>query len=163
MIKVKNGVATREPVPHFLLGLMPDSLADLSWTDPALGVSDCAWWPEIDQSPALGDWQEYGEETLTPDSENRVVVVTRAIVPMSDERKAVVMQEKLQAISDEMQRKIREKYAIEDEQYFARIGVGVALGVYEFQADEREALLEFGAFVESIRQWGRDERAKLAL
>lgn len=69
----------------------------------------------------------------------------------------------LKAIDDQIQVKIREKYALEDEQYFARIGVGVALGVYEFQAGEREALLEFGAFVESIRQWGRDERAKLAL
>lgn len=163
MIKVKNGTATREPVPYFLLGLMPDSLADLSWTDPALGVSDCAWWPEVDQSPALGDWQEYSEETLTPDNDARVVVVTRAIVQMSDERKAVVMQEKLQAINNEMQRKIREKYALEDEQYFARIGVGVALGVYEFQAGEREELLEFKDFVEAVRQWGRDERTKLAL
>lgn len=163
MIKIKNKTPIREPLPAFLVGLNTESLADLSWTDPELGVSDCAWWPEIDQSQTLGDWQEYGEETLTPYNEARVVVATRAIVPMSDERKAVVMQEKLQAIGDEMQRKIREKYALEDEQYFARIGVGVALGVYEFQAGEREALLEFGAFVESIRQWGRDERARLAL
>lgn len=163
MIKVKNGIATREPLPHFMLGLMPDSLADLSWTDPTLGVSDCAWWPEIDRSPALGDWQEYGEETLTPDNEARVVIVTHAIVPMSDERKAVVMQEKLQVISDKMQRKIREKYALEDEQYFSRIGVGKALGAYEFQEGEEAELLAFGAYVESIRQWGRDERAKLAL
>ena len=69
----------------------------------------------------------------------------------------------LKAIDAQIQVKIREKYALEDEQYFARIGVGVALGAYEFQAGERDALLEFGAFVESIRQWGRDERAKLAL
>lgn len=69
----------------------------------------------------------------------------------------------LKAIDSQIQSKIREKYALEDEQYFARIGVGVALGVYEFQAGEREALLEFGAFVENVRQWGRDERAKLAL
>ena len=69
----------------------------------------------------------------------------------------------MQAIDAQIQAKIREKYALEDEQYFARIGVCVALGVYEFQEGEREALLEFGQFVESIRQWGRDERAKLAL
>ena len=27
--------------------LAPESLADLSWTDPALGVSDAAWLPEV--------------------------------------------------------------------------------------------------------------------
>ncbi len=85
MVKVKNGIATREPIPQFLIGLAPDSLADLSWTDPALGVSDCAWWPEDDQSPALGEFERYGEETLAIDAERQVVVVTRAVVPWSAE------------------------------------------------------------------------------
>ncbi len=39
-------LATREPIPAFLIGLTPESLLDLSWTDPQLGVQDCAWWPE---------------------------------------------------------------------------------------------------------------------
>lgn len=85
MIKVQSNTATREPIPQFLRGLAPESLSDLSWTDPALGVSDCAWWPEDDQSPALGEFERYGDETLTPDADRRAVVVTRAVVPWSDE------------------------------------------------------------------------------
>lgn len=68
-----------------------------------------------------------------------------------------------QLISQWMQDRIRTKYSLEDEQYFSRIGVGVALGAYTFQPGEQEALLAFGTFVESVRQWGRDERAKFGL
>ena len=82
MIKVQNNTATREPIPAFLIGLAPESLADLSWSDPALGVSDAAWWPEQDASPALEQFQKYGDETLTPDAERKVVVCVRAVVPM---------------------------------------------------------------------------------
>jgi len=82
MIKVQNNTATREPIPAFLIGLANESLADLSWTDPALGVSDAAWWPEQDASPALEQFQKYGDETLTPDAELKVVVCVRAVVPM---------------------------------------------------------------------------------
>ena len=66
-------------------------------------------------------------------------------------------------ISERMQAMIREKYTAEDEMYFARIGTGKALGVYEFQAGEEASLLDYGNFVESVRQWGRDERAKIGL
>lgn len=66
-------------------------------------------------------------------------------------------------ISERMQEMIRAKYTAEDEMYFARIGTGKALGVYEFQSGEESALLDYGNFVESVRQWGRDERAKIGL
>lgn len=85
MVKIQNGLATREPIPSFLSGLAPESLADLSWTDPALGVSDFAWWPEEDQSPPLGEFERYGAETLTVDAERQVVVVVREVVPWSAE------------------------------------------------------------------------------
>jgi hypothetical protein len=85
MIKIQSKTATREPLPSFLRGLAPESLADLSWTDPQLGVSDAAWWPEEDQSAPLGEFERYGDETLTVDAERRVVIVTRAVVPLSDE------------------------------------------------------------------------------
>lgn len=68
-----------------------------------------------------------------------------------------------QLIDMRMQEMIRERYTAEDEMYFARIGTGKALGVYEFQAGEEAALLDYGNFVESMRQWGRDERAKIGL
>lgn len=80
LIKVQAGVATRAPLPDFLVGLLPESLVDLSWTDPALGVQDCAWWPVDDQSPVLGANQGYGAETLTVDAARRVVVAVRAVV-----------------------------------------------------------------------------------
>lgn len=69
----------------------------------------------------------------------------------------------VQMIADEMQRRIRSAYSLEDEQYFSRIGVGAALGVYEFQAGEQAALLAFGAHVEAVRQWGKAKRAELGL
>ena len=66
-------------------------------------------------------------------------------------------------IAEAMQQRIRAIYPVEDEQYFARIGVGVALGVYAFQPGEQNALMAFGDHVEDVRQWGRIERAKLGL
>lgn len=98
MIKVQSNTATREPIPRFLRGLSRESLADLSWTDPALGVQDAAWWPVEDQSPQLGEYERYGEETLTLDMERRVVISVRDVEPMSDEeireiRKAQVPQQ----------------------------------------------------------------------
>ena len=68
-----------------------------------------------------------------------------------------------QLIAEEMQRRIRAVYSVEDEQYFARIGVGAVLGVYTFQPGEQDALLAFGAHVEGVRQWGRLEREKIGL
>lgn len=66
-------------------------------------------------------------------------------------------------ISQRMIDKIRDLYSIDDEMYFARIGVGAANGMYVPTMDELQAMTVFGEFVESIRQWGRAERAKLGL
>lgn len=84
MIKVQNNTATREPIPAFLRGLSPASLADLSWTDPALGVSDAAWWPEERQWPELDEGERYTEEVLTIDADRKVVVSTRDKEPDPD-------------------------------------------------------------------------------
>jgi len=99
MIKIQNQTATREPIPNFLIGLAPESLADLSWTDPALGVSDCAWWPEDDASPALGQFEVYGEETFTLG--DGVVIVTRTVLPMpQNEIDALTAKEAAQVRAD---------------------------------------------------------------
>lgn len=95
MIKIQNNTATREPIPQFLVGLAPESIADLRWTDPALGVSDCAWWPEVDQSPELNEYQRYGAETLTIDHENQQVIVTRNIEPWTPEEIAADKKSKI--------------------------------------------------------------------
>lgn len=89
MIKVQNGIATREPMPDFLQGLALESLADLSWTDASLGVQDCAWWPEEDQIQPLGQNEKYGDEVLTIDAGRKTVVVTRQVVQMMAEEIAI--------------------------------------------------------------------------
>lgn len=93
MIKVQNNTATREPLPPFLRGLSQSDLADLSWTDPALGVQDAGWWPEVNESPPLPDeFHRYGDEMLTVDAERQVVVVTRQVMPFSDKEKAAMLE-----------------------------------------------------------------------
>lgn len=98
MIKVQNKIASREALPVFLLGLQIESLQDLSWTDPSLGVQDCAWYPEEDQSASLGEFEEYGEETLTIDTERKVVVSSKAVVAMSAEKIAEIEASKAVAL-----------------------------------------------------------------
>ena len=66
-------------------------------------------------------------------------------------------------ISRRMVETIRSIYSIDDEMYFARIGVGAATGMYVPEPGEMDEMAQFGSFVEGVRQWGRDERAKLGL
>ena len=94
MIKIQNSTASRDPLPSFLQGLAAESLLDLSWTDPSLGVQDCAWWPEEDASPALAEFERYGDETLTVDAANKKVVVTRAVVPFTQAESDAVLAER---------------------------------------------------------------------
>ena len=112
----------------------------------------------------LGEWHYVfvPEDAVMPDQPEEIQWQP---VTLSDaEREQIkASSRRCQLISEEMQRRIRDVYSIEDEQYFARIGVGVALGVYEFQPGEQEALLAFGAHVEAVRQWGRQQRSLLGL
>lgn len=86
MIKVQNNTATRDPLPSFLVGLSAQTLRDLAWTDPQLGVQDCAWLPEVDQSPALGPDQTHdGTEVLTVDAQLQVVLVVRGVRDLTPE------------------------------------------------------------------------------
>ncbi len=66
-------------------------------------------------------------------------------------------------ISERMVQKIRARYSIDDEMFFARIGLGSVLGVYRLPPAEMAEIRAFGEFVEAVRQWGRAERAKLGL
>lgn len=66
-------------------------------------------------------------------------------------------------IEQRMVEQIRAAYSIDDEMYFARIGVGAATGMYQPSSDELQAMTVFGEFVESVRQWGRQQRAELGL
>ena len=80
------------------------------------------------------------------------------------------LRERLKAISphcaliaERMVQKIRARYSIDDEMFFARIGVGAATGMYQSAASELAEMQVFGEFVEGVRQWGRAERARLGL
>ena len=66
-------------------------------------------------------------------------------------------------INERMVHKIRAAYSIDDEMYFARIGVGAATGMYAPAPKELEEMAAFGAFVEGVRDWGRAERNRLGL
>lgn len=66
-------------------------------------------------------------------------------------------------IAQRMVEQIRAAYSIDDEMYFSRIGVGAATGMYQPSSDELQAMTVFGEFVESVRQWGRQQRAELGL
>lgn len=92
MVKVENGIATREPIPDFLdRSGTPEALAallDLSWTDPALGVQQDAWWPEENTDGELGVNKKWGAEVLTIDATRKVVKVSRKQVAMTAAEKA---------------------------------------------------------------------------
>ena len=66
-------------------------------------------------------------------------------------------------VTDRMQEQIRARYSQEDEHYLTRISVGVLSGIYTYEPGEEQQVLEFGQFVESVRAWGRAERAKVGL
>lgn len=68
-----------------------------------------------------------------------------------------------QLIDERMRQKIRDLYDLETELKYARIGVGAAMGMYQPTNDEIAGMDAFGHHVEAVRQWGRDERAKLGL
>lgn len=104
MIKIQNNIPTREAIPAFLQGLAPESLVDLSWTDPALGVSDCKWLPEQDASPELGQFEVYGEEAFTLG--DGVVIVTRAVLPMPQEQIDVLTSQQASQVRAERNTKL---------------------------------------------------------
>jgi len=69
----------------------------------------------------------------------------------------------VQLIYADTEQRIRSKYSASDEAKYARIGVGVALGMYAFGPGEQDELIAFGTYVEQCRTWGRAERAKFGL
>lgn len=108
MIKVKNGVATREQIPTFLLGLSQESLLDLSWTDESLGVKDCAWYPEENNYQQLNHGEKYGDEILIVDSKNFLVKVSNKILKMTDEEILLVNEAKANEIRQQRNQLLKE-------------------------------------------------------
>lgn len=87
------------------------------------------------------------------------------VVSMTDELKEQLklINPWCKLVAQQIRAKIREKYDSEDEMYLTRISVSVLAGMYTYLPGEAEAVVEYGQYIESIRQWGRDERAKVGL
>lgn len=66
-------------------------------------------------------------------------------------------------IAQQVIERIRAKYPLDEELYFARIAVGALLGTYTLRVGEEDALAQYQAEVEAAREWGWTERAKLGL
>ena len=119
--------------------------------------------PAIELASLDGWHYTFVPDTATQPEQPAAVQWQVAVVDASLKDQIKAASRRCHLIAEEMQRSIRSVYSLDDEQYFARIGVGAALGAYVFQPGEQDALLAFGAHVESVRQWGRTERAKLGL
>ena len=87
------------------------------------------------------------------------------VVILSDAQKSAIkaISPHVALINARVIERVRDKYSIEDELKFARIGIGAALGIYAFQTGEQAELTAFGDFVQQWRTWGRNEKAKLGL
>lgn len=66
-------------------------------------------------------------------------------------------------VNERIKTKIRERYDAETEMYFARISIGAITGQYTMEPGEAEKVAAYGAYVEEVRQWGRDQRAGFGL
>lgn len=133
--------------------------------------------------PDAQQGQPAGQELATlPDGRTVVVLLDGAVLPTAQPLEIVdsievlpsplpdLMREQIKAasphvklIAQNMIDKIRASYSIDDEMYFARIGVGASTGMYTPSSGEMQEMTVFGEFCEAVRQWGRAERAKLGL
>lgn len=144
MIKVQNGIASREPVPEFLRNLSSESLMDLSWTDPSLGVKESAWWPEVQINTPIPAGKKRGKEILVVDSENKIVQVKYEFVPLTEEDKAVSNQFTKTQISNKR---------------WEKEVAGIFINGMEIQTDDRSKTLFNGAALRAsidpkhTRQW----------
>lgn len=68
-----------------------------------------------------------------------------------------------QLIAQRMVDQIRAQYSVDDELFYARIMIGAAAGMYEFQSGELDEVAAFKTHVETVREWGRAARAALGL
>lgn len=123
------------------------------------------------------DGQRIGNELGMIDGETYVSLPADSVLPgqlpeincqpvtitdaLKEQLKAVNPHCKL--VAQQIREKIREKYDAEDEMYFARISVGSVMGIYTYLPGEQQAVFEYGAYVESVREWARLERSKIGL
>lgn len=121
--------------------------------------------PQITELATLSDGYTYvavPEGVTLPEQHPLIIVEPIEVTPLLREQLKAASPH-CQLIAQRMIEEIRSNYTIDDEMYFARIGVGAASGLYQPAPDEMQAMAVFGEFVEGVRAWGRAERAKLGL
>lgn len=121
--------------------------------------------PQVTELATLEDGYTYvavPDGVTLPEQPTQITVEPVTLTPLLREQIKAASPH-CELIAKRMQDKIRSNYSLEDEMYFARIGVGAANGLYQPDSSEFQAMTVFGEFVEAVRQWGRAERAKLGL
>lgn len=105
------------------------------------------------------------EQAVLPTNQPTEISASINEVTMTDTLKEAIRQVSphTQLIAQRIIETIRSNYTIDDEMYFARIGVGASMGLYVPSTQELQEMTVFGEFVEAARQWGRDQRALLGL
>ena len=100
-----------------------------------------------------------------PDDQPGSVAATLEPVTLTD-----ALREEIKAASPHCQliaqrviERIRERYSVDDELFFARITVGQQMGLYQMSPGEIAEVEAFKDWVESAREWGRAQRAALGL
>lgn len=74
------------PLPEFLYGLLPESLVELSWTDPSLEVNEYGWWLiNKVETPFDPNAEEVTGYAYTPDVETSTVTATPIVEPLAPE------------------------------------------------------------------------------
>lgn len=80
-VNVNTGAITRELPPDWLYGQPISTFQHLdTMLDPSYGLAGFAWFPGEESLPPLAIYQSYGDEVLTADLEQRVVLVSAAVV-----------------------------------------------------------------------------------
>ena len=139
-------------------------------TDGPNGTTITAVLPEV-------DGQRIGNELGTIDGVTYISLPDEAVLPEQPTEiglQPVVMTDALKEqlklinpwcklVDQQIRSKIRERYDAEDEMYLTRISVGNLMGTYTYLPGEQQAVLDYGAYVEGVREWARTERAKVGL
>lgn len=99
-------------------------------------------------------------QTIIPDE-----LITWTIVELDSTLRELLKKNSpiCQSIDQQVLDKIREKYSLDDELYFARISIGDLRGTYQLEPGENKLLIQYQNDIESIRIWGRQEIANLGL
>ena len=151
---------------------MPTIYSYQKYTDPL--ISRTLRLPESDTNSPLGTelatidgltYVSIPEQAVLPTNQPEEISASIAEVTMTDTLKEAIklVSPHTQLIAQRIIETIRSNYTIDDEMYFARIGVGASMGLYVPSAKELQEMTVFGEFVEATRQWGREQRDLLGL